>query len=151
MTRNGKIARLPRAIREQLNCRLEDGVSGALHAHAQGLGRESGRTRRGFRQLETAAVVVPRLRRVAQGRPQRRKDQERAPTHTLGYLIAAPPAPLIQANQGESSQIKRDAKSVFRKPDLACAAHYHFTANEMPLGLSILRPLKHRWQRLGEE
>ena len=28
MTRNGKIARLPRAIREQLNCRLEDGVPG---------------------------------------------------------------------------------------------------------------------------
>ena len=28
MTRNGKIARLPREIREQLNCRLEDGVPG---------------------------------------------------------------------------------------------------------------------------
>lgn len=28
MTRNGKIARLPREIREQINCRLDDGIPG---------------------------------------------------------------------------------------------------------------------------
>ena len=41
----------------------------------------------------------------------------------------------IKPDQTKTSQIKPDAKSMFRKPDLACAAHYHFAANEMPAWL----------------